>query len=303
MEVQATKTLSTDDAQNLAISVSNVTVAYRSYEERPTTIKDAILNFIKQGKIRYYDTFPALSNISFDVYKGEILGFIGSNGAGKSTLLNVLAGVLPPTGGHITSKGTIDSLRSLGAGFDSELNAIENIYLYGSLRGYSRARIKERVPIILNFAELEEFSLTPIKYYSSGMYARLGFACAIDTDPDILLVDEVLGVGDERFKEKCETVFKNFLKSGKTIVMVSHNMSTMERICSRIGLISKGNLVYLGDPAQAIQLYRDADYQTRLQKKAVAASTTTPANGAVIQSKSSQPSIAAAVKEQGQPSE
>ena len=303
MEVQATKTPTTDNSQNIAISVSNVTVAYRSYEQRPTTIKDAILNFIKQGKIRYYDTFPALSNINFDVYKGEILGFIGSNGAGKSTLLNVLAGVLPPTGGHITSVGTIDSLRSLGAGFDSELNAIENIYLYGSLRGYSRARIKERVPIILNFAELEDFSLTPIKYYSSGMYARLGFACAIDTNPDILLVDEVLGVGDERFKEKCETVFKNFLKSGKTIVMVSHNMNTMERICSRIGLISKGTLAYLGEPAQAIKLYRDADYQTRLQKKAATGGSTTSATDSVIQNSTNQRAETTLVKEQGQPSE
>ena len=249
----------------VAMAAEHVSVAYRSYEEHPTTLKDALLNFVKRGKIKYYDTFQALSEINFEVYKGEILGFIGSNGAGKSTLLNVLAGVLPPTEGRVVTNGSVDSLRSLGAGFDSELNAIENIYLYGSLKGQSRTEIKERVPKILDFAELEEFAATPIKYYSSGMNARLGFACAIDTNPDILLVDEVLGVGDERFKEKCQNVFKEFLESGKTIVMVSHSMPTMQKLCSRIGVISKGELKFLGSPDEAVEEYRKADYKTRLK--------------------------------------
>lgn len=247
-----------------ALVVENVVVAYRSYKHQPTTLKDAVINFLKLGKIRYYETFNALSDISFTIRQGEIVGFIGSNGAGKSTLLNVLAGVLPPSSGSVTTNGSVDSLRSLGAGFDSELNAIENIYLYGSLRGQSRAQIKERVPAIIEFAELEEFVQTPIKYYSSGMNARLGFACAIDKDPDILLVDEVLGVGDERFQKKCQKVFEDILARGKTIVMVSHNMGVMESLCSRVGVISKGELVYLGDPRAAIELYRKADYKTRL---------------------------------------
>lgn len=253
-------------SDEVAMKIDCVTVAYRSYEQRPTTLKETLLGIVKERKIRYYDTFDALKSISFEVKKGEIVGFIGSNGAGKSTLLNVLAGVLPPTQGSVISHGSIDSLRSLGAGFDSELNAIENIYLYGSLRGASRSEIKKRVPAIIEFAELQEFAATPVKYYSSGMYARLGFACAIDKDPDILIVDEVLAVGDERFQKKCQEVFTNFLKSGRTIVIVSHSMAVIERICTRVGVLSKGSLLYLGDPKTAIERYRNGDYQTALSK-------------------------------------
>jgi ABC-type polysaccharide/polyol phosphate transport system ATPase subunit len=262
-EIPNTRSISDEEA----INVANATILYRSYKEQPNTLKETILNFVKHGKVKYYSTFPALNNISFTVKKGEIVGFIGSNGAGKSTLLNMLAGVLPPNQGSVNVKGSIDSLRSLGAGFDSELNAIENIYLYGSLRGQSRNAIKARVPEILKFAELEEFKQTPVKYYSSGMFARLGFACAIDKNPDVLLVDEVLAVGDERFQAKCNEVFKTFLKEGRTVVIVSHNMSALEKLCTRIGLLSKGRLMFLGDPKEAIAKYRSGEYEIALDGK------------------------------------
>ena len=161
-------------------------------------------------------------------------------------------------------RGELDSLISLGAGFDPELNAIENIYLYGSLHGRDKETIKERIPHILEFAELEEFAQTPIKYYSSGMYARLGFSCAIDTNPDILIVDEVLAVGDERFNKKCRAVFNEFLESDKTIIMVSHGVTMLERIAHQIGVLSKGELIFFGDPKEAVKVYRDPSYQSSL---------------------------------------
>ncbi|NLF24335.1 MAG: ABC transporter ATP-binding protein [Deltaproteobacteria bacterium] len=251
-----------DSAAQFAVEVRNITVSYRSYQERPNTLKEGILKAIKTGKFKYYSTFDALRGVSFKVEKGQIWGVIGSNGAGKSTLLNVLAGVLPPTSGDLIVRGSLDSLRSLGAGFDSELNAIENIYLYGSLQGQTSKEIKERVPAILEFAELQEFATTPMRYYSSGMYARLGFSVAIDKDPDILLVDEVLGVGDERFQAKCRAVFDRFLSGGRTVIIVSHSMQLLKQICTQIAVLSKGNLVFVGDPAEAIERYLSSNYET-----------------------------------------
>ncbi|MCL4143421.1 UNVERIFIED_CONTAM: hypothetical protein GTU68_045305 [Idotea baltica] len=206
----------------------------------------------------------ALNGISFNVSEGEIYGIIGSNGAGKSTLLNVLAGVLPPSNGFYKIKGELDSLRSLGAGFDSELNAIENIYLYCSLRGRKKDDITKHIPKILEFAELEKFATTPIKYYSSGMYARLGFSVALDQKPDVLLVDEVLAVGDDRFQKKCSDVFKEYLKTGKTVIIVSHDMATLQNLCTKAAVLANGKLVFEGDPKEAIDYYRQENYETRL---------------------------------------
>ncbi|MCB0324234.1 MAG: ABC transporter ATP-binding protein [Bdellovibrionales bacterium] len=250
--------------EDIAVKIEGVSVAFRSYKERPTTLKEALIKFVRTGQFRYYSNFYALKNVSFSVQRGQVLGIIGSNGAGKSTLLRTIAGVLPPTEGTVTVNGSLDSLIQLGAGFDSELNAIENIYLNSSLRRRSRAQIKARIPHILEFAELEEFATTPIKYYSSGMYARLGFAVAIERDPDILIVDEVLAVGDERFQEKCRAVFQRFLDQKKTIIIVSHGMTSLEKLADTIVLLSKGQVVYVGDPKTAIEKYRDADYQTAL---------------------------------------
>lgn len=248
-----------------AITVRDVTVSYRSYKERPTSLKEALIRIVREGKWRHYSTFDALSGVNFELRKGEVLGLIGSNGSGKSTLLKVIARVLAPTKGDVTVSGPISSLIELGAGFDPELNAVENIFLNASLHKKTRAQIKSRIDHILEFAELKDFAHTPVKYYSSGMYARLGFAVAIDIDPDILLVDEILAVGDERFQEKCNHVFERFLKEGKTIIIVSHTMSLIETMCSKALLLARGEVAYYGDPHEAVKLYRDGSYQTRLQ--------------------------------------
>ena len=247
-----------------AIEVDKLTIAYRAYQQHPTTLKESIIAWVKTRKSRYYSTFDALQNVSFKVERGEVFGIIGSNGAGKSTLLRAITGVLPPTEGNVQAHGRIDSLIKLGAGFDSELNAIENIYLYYSLYKVPRKEIEERVPHIIAFAELEEFASTPIKYYSSGMSARLGFAVAIDRDPDILVVDEVLAVGDERFQQKCKKVFDQYLADKKTIIIVSHSIGMMEQMCTRIALLSKGKVAFIGDPKEAIKMYRAEDYKTAL---------------------------------------
>lgn len=249
---------------DLAIDLSNVTVAYRSYTQRPTSLKESLIRIVKTKQTSSYKMFKALDNVSFTVPKGEVIGFIGSNGSGKSTLLKVLAGVLVPTAGQTIRNGSIASLIELGAGFDPELTGTENIFLNGALHRKTRAQIDKKVEAIIEFAELKDFADTPVKYYSSGMYARLGFSVAIDIDPDILLVDEILGVGDERFQNKCNGVFQSFIKKGKTIVIVSHNMAMLAEQASRVGLLSKGHLIYLGDPEKAIGMYKDANYETAL---------------------------------------
>jgi ABC-type polysaccharide/polyol phosphate transport system ATPase subunit len=248
-----------------AIVLDAVTVAFRSYTDRASSVKESALRFLKRKAIESFETFDALSNITMSIPKGSVLGIIGSNGSGKSTLLKVLAQVLRPTSGKVVVNGRVASLIELGVAFDPELNAIENIFLHGSLHKKSRAEIKEHVPEILEFAELTEVATRPIKYYSSGMVARLGFSCAVDVDPDILLIDEILGVGDERFQKKCSKVFDRFFTSGKTVVMVGHNLETLAAMSSRILLLSEGRIAYLGDPDTAVALYRDKDYRTFLK--------------------------------------
>lgn len=250
--------------QELALQLIDVSVKYRSYEQRPTSLKESVIRLLRDGKWRHFSTFDALSHVNLEIPRGSIFGLIGSNGSGKSTLLKVLAGVLPPSSGSVVRKGSIASLIELGAGFDPELNAIENLYLHGSLYRKPKSLIKERIPHVLAFAELEQFAHTPVKYYSSGMYARLGFSAAIDIDPDILLVDEILGVGDERFKEKCEGVFRRFIEAGKTIVIVSHAMAMLVETADTIALLSRGEVAFYGDPREAVQAYRDPHYKTRL---------------------------------------
>jgi ABC-type polysaccharide/polyol phosphate transport system ATPase subunit len=253
-----------EQKQETALEINNVTVSYRSYKERPTTFKESAIGLIRHRKLRYFSTFDALKNVSLEVKKGTVMGIIGSNGAGKSTLLKAITGVVPPISGSIKVNGKLDSFIQLGAGFDAELNAIENIYLNCSLHQMSKAQIKERVPHILDFAELREFATTPIKYYSSGMYARLGFAVAIEREPDILLIDEVLAVGDERFKKKCDKVFRRYLEEKKTIVMVSHSLEALGQLADNIALLSKGEITFVGDPTTALEMYRDEAYQTAL---------------------------------------
>ncbi|MBX7136658.1 MAG: ABC transporter ATP-binding protein [Oligoflexia bacterium] len=248
----------------LAIEIRNVTVSYRSYKQRPTSLKESFLKFLRHGFKRSYETFDALSDVTLQVPRGTVFGLIGSNGCGKSTLLKVLAGVLKPSSGMVQVNGTIASLIELGAGFDPELNAIENIFLNGALHKKTKREMMARVPQILKFAELEEFAHTPVKYYSSGMYARLGFAVAVDVDPEILLVDEILAVGDERFQAKCEGVFEELIRKGKTIILVSHSMDLIAGKASQAALIERGRLVYSGDPIRAVEMYRDGSYKSAL---------------------------------------
>ncbi len=247
-----------------ALELRDVTVRYRSYKERPTSLKESVIRMVRDRRWRHYSLFDALLNVNLRIPKGSVFGIIGSNGSGKSTMLKVLSGVLPPTSGTVTRNGSIASLIELGAGFDPELNAIENIYLHGSLHRKSRAQIKDRVDHILNFAELTDFAYTPVKYYSSGMFARLGFSAAVDIDPDILLVDEILGVGDERFQEKCQGVFRRLIAGGKTIVVVSHDMGLVDGLCAQTAVLSRGEVLFCGDTATAIEVYRDPAYRTRL---------------------------------------
>ncbi len=248
----------------MAIEVREVSVAYRSYRERPSSLKENLIKFLRTGTFRHYSTFDALHEVSFQVPRGTVLALVGSNGSGKSTLLKVLGQVLHPTHGSARLHGSISSLIELGAGFDPELTAVENIYLNGSLHKRTAKESAKHIDAILDFAEMREFADTPIKYYSSGMYARLGFSVAVDIDPDILLVDEILGVGDERFQEKCGRVFDQFIAAGKTIVLVSHDAKVIEQRATQAALLSRGRLVYLGDPHAAVAMYRDNSYETVL---------------------------------------
>jgi ABC-type polysaccharide/polyol phosphate transport system ATPase subunit len=250
--------------KEFAVSLENVTIEYRSYNERPSSLKESIIKFIRTGKFFHHAKFNALENLTLKVERGTALGILGSNGAGKSTLLKVIAGVLPTTKGTVTTVGSLDCLIQLGAGFDAELNAIENIYLYSALRKRTLKEMKPRIASILEFAELTDFASTPMKYYSSGMRARLGFAVAMDCNPDIFVVDEVLSVGDARFRKKCEKAFSDILSTGKTIIMVSHDMRALKRICSEAVLLSAGSVVFQGDPEEAITRYMDDGYRTRL---------------------------------------
>jgi ABC-2 type transport system ATP-binding protein len=248
-----------------ALILNGVTVAYRSYKERPTSAKETIIQMVRDRKFRHYSTFDALSNVSLTVKKGRVLGIMGSNGSGKSTLLKVVAGVLVPTTGTVLKNGSVSSLIELGAGFDPELSAIENLYLHAALHQKSKSFIRDRIPHILRFAELEEFANTPVKYYSSGMYARLGFSAAIDVDPDILLVDEILSVGDERFNEKSANALKEFIARGKTVIIVSHSAESLTTLTDEVAVMARGSLVFLGEPQAALEVYRNPEYQRRLE--------------------------------------
>jgi ABC-2 type transport system ATP-binding protein len=236
------------------IGLENVIVEYRVPVERVFSFKEyAIQRF--QGKVGY-KFINALEDVSFNIYRGEVFGIIGRNGAGKSTLMQLVARVLKPTSGRVWVKGRIAPILSIGAGFHTELTGRENIFLNGTLLGFSRREMQKRVDAIIDFAELEEFIDSPMRTYSSGMQARLGFAVAMDVEPDILLLDEVMAVGDEVFQKKCQVRFQTFCEKGITIVLVSHTMSTIEKMCDRAVLLHEGHLVSLGYPDMVIKDYR-----------------------------------------------
>lgn len=219
---------------------------------RKLLLKEALLDIFKPAST---EEFWALKDVSFEVRKGETLGIIGPNGSGKSTILKLIAGVMVSTKGEIKSQGKIAPLIELGAGFHPELTGRENIYLNGSILGLSKDEIDKKFKSIVDFAELWDFIDTPIKRYSSGMHMRLGFAIAIHTDPDILLVDEILAVGDVEFRAKCMKKMKNFQEKGVAIVFISHNLEVVKSFCDRVLYLDSSKVAAEGLPKEAILLY------------------------------------------------
>lgn len=238
------------------IVVNNISKIYNMYNNPLDRLKEAIS---LRGK-SYHAEFYALKNISFDVAEGEIVGIMGRNGAGKSTLLKIITGVLQPTYGNVDVSGRISSLLELGAGFNMEYSGIENIYFYGTIMGLSRAQMTEKLDDILKFAEIGDYVYQPVKTYSSGMFARLAFSCAINVEPEVLIVDEILSVGDIRFQAKCFKKFKEFKEKGVTILYVGHDISTMRSFCDRCIWLNQGEIVDSGDPTYISAKYVEFMY-------------------------------------------
>ena len=236
----------------VAISVKDVSKMYKLFDKNSDRLKDA-LGFSKK---QLYKEHYALHHLSFDVYKGETVGIIGNNGAGKSTILKIITGVLNPTEGELEINGRISALLELGAGFNPEYNGIENVYLNGTMLGFTKEEIDERLPKILEFADIGDFVYQPVKTYSSGMFVRLAFAVAINIDPEILIVDEALSVGDVFFQAKCYQKFEDFKRDGKTILFVSHDLGSISRYCDRVILLNKGEKQSEGKPKDMINLYK-----------------------------------------------
>ena len=228
-----------------AIKVSNVTMRFNLEREKTDNVKEF---FIKKMKRKLQiDAFIALEDVSFSVKKGEIFGLIGDNGCGKSTTLKIISGIITPTKGSVEVDGSISPLIELGAGFDIELTAKENILLNGLTLGYSKKFIESKQEEIIEFSELRDFMDVPIKNYSSGMVARLGFAIATLVKPDILIVDEILSVGDMSFQEKCERRIKELMDGGTTVLIVSHSIRQIEELCNRVLWLNHGHMVAMGD--------------------------------------------------------
>ena len=243
----------------VAIEVDGVSKRFRLYSERYTSLKERAIHL---GRMPYED-FWALKNINFHVEEGETIGLLGHNGSGKSTLLKCIAGILQPTEGEIRTRGRLAALLELGAGFHPELSGRENVFLNASLLGLSRRDIEQKFDEIVDFAELEEFIDQQVKYYSSGMYIRLGFAVAVNVDPDILLVDEVLAVGDEMFQRKCLDRVRMFQREGRTIIFVTHGPDLVRQIANRAAVLDRGTLVSLGTPGEAVRSFREHLLQRR----------------------------------------
>ncbi|MBU3841016.1 MAG: ABC transporter ATP-binding protein [Candidatus Ruminococcus intestinipullorum] len=235
------------------IQVEHVSMKFNLASEKFDSFKEYVIKSIK--KQVSYDEFWALKDVSFEVKKGDSLGLIGLNGSGKSTMLKVIAGVLKPTKGTVISKGNIAPLIELGAGFDMDLTARENVFLNGALLGYTRAQMEEQYEDIVEFSELRDFMDVPVKNFSSGMVSRLAFAIATIGIPDILIVDEVLSVGDFRFQEKCEARIQNMKDCGTTILFVSHSIEQVKKICNKIVWLDKGVVKMFGDAQEVCSIY------------------------------------------------
>ncbi len=240
--------------EDVSILLENVSVRYRVPTEGIGTFKEYAIRWI-QRKIKKVD-FWALRGVNLTVKRGEVFGVIGHNGAGKSTLFKLIARVLQPVEGRVVVRGRVAPLLELGAGFHPELSGRENVFLNGAVLGFSYAEMQSKFQSIVEFAELQDFIDAPLRTYSSGMYARLGFAVATDTRPDVLLIDEILAVGDEAFQRKCIERIMGFREQGSTILIIAHNMDTIRMMCQRAAWLHHGVLQTVGEPGEVIECYR-----------------------------------------------
>ena len=238
--------------KEVAIEIKNLTKIYKLYDRNRDRIKEAL----HLSKNINFKEHYALNDVSMNVYTGETVGIIGTNGSGKSTILKIITGVLNPTWGDVIIHGRISALLELGAGFNMEYTGLENIYLNGTMIGFTEQEIDEKLQDILDFADIGEFINQKVKTYSSGMFVRLAFAVAINIDPEILIVDEALSVGDVFFQNKCYRKFEEFKKQGKTILFVSHDLSSISKYCDKVVLLEKGNKIGEGEPREIIDMYK-----------------------------------------------
>ena len=236
---------------DIAIKVENLTKVYHLYDKPQDRLKEAINPFKKS----YHNDYYALNDVSFEIKKGETVGIVGKNGAGKSTLLKIITGVLTPTSGEVIVNGKIASLLELGAGFNPEMTGLENIYLNGTIMGFSKEDMDAKIDTILEFADIGDFIHQPVKMYSSGMFARLAFSVAINVEPDVLIVDEALSVGDARFQNKCIRKMDEIGKAGTTILFVSHDTQAVNKFCHRVIWLDKGKMRDQGEPAKILEDY------------------------------------------------
>jgi ABC-type polysaccharide/polyol phosphate transport system ATPase subunit len=246
---------------NIAISVKNINKIYRMYRSPSERFKELLHPFNK----KYHQEFEALKNINLDIQKGTIFGIIGQNGSGKSTLLQIITGIIRPTSGTVQVNGRVSALLELGAGFHREFTGRENVFMQGMLMRMKREEIEKHFDEILSFADIGEFIDQPVKTYSSGMYARLAFATAINVNPDILIIDEILAVGDDTFQRRCHSKLEEFKNSGKTIIFVSHNLSEISKICNRAILLDRGNILDDGNPEDLVYAYNELSAEREKQ--------------------------------------
>ena len=237
-----------------AVEVKNVTMEFNMSKEKVDSIKEYFIKLVKREL--HFEQFLALKDVSVTIEQGDVFGIVGLNGSGKSTLLKVISGILKPTKGTVKTVGTISPMIELGAGFDMDLTARENIFLNGSVLGYSKQMMEEKFDEILEFSELQPFVDVAVKNYSSGMVARLAFAIATITKPDILIVDEILAVGDFLFPQKCEKRIREMMDRGTTVIIVSHTIEQIERLCKHVLWLEHGNMKMLGDTKTVCDAYK-----------------------------------------------
>ena len=242
-----------NDLNNNAVELINVTKRYRIHYEKNPSLKETVLH-LRRTK---YEEFLALDDVSFDVKRGETLGIIGPNGSGKSTILKLISKILMPNKGKVNVNGSVSALLELGAGFHPDLTGRENIFINAAILGMKKKDVEKKFKDIVEFSELEKFIEMPVKNYSSGMYMRLGFSVAINVNPDILLVDEVLAVGDQAFQAKCYKAIYEFIKQGKTIIIVSHDLGTIQDLCNRVIFLKNGKIEQIGGPVAVVSSYRE----------------------------------------------